>query len=80
MLAVTIYDADGDARAWDGRASDLPKDRTTAASSSLFVTPSPLGLRLVFLQPMAAATPDHARLGAVAVEHVLTPAPAARCC
>jgi len=75
-LAATIYDASGNARAWAGRASDLSADRTTGPES-LFVTPTPLGLRLVFLEPMAVRTPGRARLGAVAVEHVVTPAPAA---
>jgi signal transduction histidine kinase len=73
VLAVTIYGPDGKARAWAGRASDLSADRTTAPAS-LFVTPTPLGLRLVFLQPMTA--PAQAPLGSAAVEHVVTPAPA----
>ena len=64
LLAVTIYDASGATRAWAGRASDLPADRTKAPAS-LFVTPSPLGLRLVYLQPIAAASSGSraARLG-----------------
>ena len=76
LLAITIYDAGGVPRAWAGRASDLPPERTKG-SAPLFVTPSPLGLRLVYLQAIIAATPDRARLGSIAVEHVLTPAPAA---
>jgi signal transduction histidine kinase len=74
VLAVTIYDANGGPRAWAGRASDLPDDRTKGPAS-LFVTPSPLGLRLVYLQPIASPSSERARLGSVAVEHVLTPAP-----
>ncbi|MEO6239240.1 MAG: ATP-binding protein [Vicinamibacterales bacterium] len=74
VLAVTIYDANGTPRAWAGRASDLPPERTQAPGS-VFVAPSPLGLRLFSLQPLTASSPDHARLGAVAVEHVLTAAP-----
>ncbi len=74
VLAVTIYDGNGGPRAWAGRASDLPQDRTNGPPS-LFVTPSPLGLRLVYLQPIVSASSDRARLGSVAVEHVLTPAP-----
>ena len=73
-LAVTIYDGNGKPRAWAGRASDLPADRVEGPGS-LFVTPSPLGLRLVYLQPIASASPERARLGAVAVEHVITPPP-----
>src|SRR5262245_22091649 len=78
-LAATIYDTTGDqaiARAWVGRASDLLRDRSTG-SASLFVTPSPLGLRLVYLQPIDSGGQERARLGAAAVEHVVTPAPAA---
>ena len=76
VMAVTIYDIAGMPRAWAGRASDLSIERAKAAGS-LFVTPSPLGLRLVYLQPIAAPSSDRARLGAVAVEHAVTPAPAA---
>jgi signal transduction histidine kinase len=76
LLATTIYDHPaGIARAWAGRASDLPAERT-AGPASLFVTPSPLGLRLVSLQPIVAGG-DRARVGSAAVEHVLTPAPEA---
>ena len=39
------------------------------------MTPSPLGLRLVYLQPIVDPA-RNARLGSVAVEHVITPAPA----
>ncbi len=72
VVAITIYNSRGVARGWAGRASDLPAELPGAAP--LFVAPSPLGLRLVYLQPIAAATPDRTRVGSVAVEHVLTPA------
>jgi signal transduction histidine kinase len=75
VVAVTIYDGNGSPRGWSGRASDLPADRTKGAAS-LFVTPSPLGLRLFSLQPIAAPSSDRAGLGSVAAEHVLTAAPA----
>jgi len=71
-VAVTIYNSHGVARGWAGRASDLPAERPP--STSLFVAPSPLGLRLVYLEPVHAPSSDRARLGFVAVEHVLTPA------
>jgi signal transduction histidine kinase len=74
VLAVTIYDGNGEPRAWAGRASDLPADRTKGPAS-LFVTPSPLGLRLVYLQPITSRSSEGVRLGSVAVEHVLTPPP-----
>jgi signal transduction histidine kinase len=76
LLALTIYDTAGGAQAWAGRPSDLPHDRSSGPAS-LFVTPSPLGLRLVYVEPILATTREHARLGAVAVEHVLSPSPAA---
>jgi len=74
-LAVTIYDASGAPRAWAGPASDLPPERTKASAASLFLEPSPLGLRLVYLEPIAAAA--RPRGGAVAAEDVLTAAPPA---
>jgi signal transduction histidine kinase len=80
-ISVTVYDGpSGMARAWAGRPSDIPADRVTGPdregrASSYFVTPSPLGLRLVYVAPIAG--PDRRRLGAVAVEHVLSAAPAA---
>ncbi len=76
LLADTIYDQTGVTRAWAGRASDLPPERTKGPAS-LFVTPSPLGLRLVYLEPIVGTAPPRMRLGAAAVEHVLTPAPPA---
>ena len=74
QIAVTIYDQAIVARAWAGAPSDIPNERISAPST-LFVTPSPLGLRLVHLRPIVNG--DGARLGAVATEHVLSPAPAA---
>ena len=74
LVAVTIYDVGGRARAWAGRPSDLKRDRS-AGPAALFVAPSPLGLRLVYVQPLPPRNGNAA--GAVAVEHVLSPAPAA---
>ena len=71
QLAVTIYDSAGQARAWTGRPSDI----RAATAADIFVTPSPLGLRLVHVVPVVAA--DGSRLGTVAAEHVLSPSPAA---
>jgi signal transduction histidine kinase len=72
VVAVTIYNARGVARGWAGRASDLPSERSSTAP--LFVAPSPLGLRLVYLEPIVSSTAERAGLGSVVVEHVLTPA------
>jgi len=73
LLAITIYDSSGTARAWAGRPA-LPE--TTKGEATLFVTPSPLGLRLVYVQPILDAA-TKMRLGSAAVEHVVTPGPAA---
>jgi signal transduction histidine kinase len=73
-VAVTIYDADhAQPRAWIGRASDTYLDRVPGPEA-FFVTPSPLGLRLVHVRPVVAA---QRRLGVVAAEHVLSPSHAA---
>ncbi|HEX5478385.1 MAG TPA: HAMP domain-containing sensor histidine kinase [Dehalococcoidia bacterium] len=74
--AVTIYDPSGTAKAWAGRPSEIPTDRITGPAA-LFVIPSPLGLRLVYVQPIVAGPSDTVRLGSVAVEQALSPAPAA---
>jgi signal transduction histidine kinase len=72
-IAITIYDTRGVARAWAGRPSDLTADRI-AGPPEFFVTPSPLGLRLVHVRPILAG--QTRRVGAVAVESILSPAPA----
>jgi signal transduction histidine kinase len=69
-VAITVYDAGGTARAWAGRPSDLPQDRI-AGAAAFFVTPSPLGLRLVYVQPILG--PPARRVGAVAAESILSP-------
>ena len=72
-IAITIYNKAVVARAWAGAPSDIPNERISGPST-LFVTPSPLGLRLVHVQPISSS--EGSRLGAVATEHVLSPAPA----
>ena len=69
-IAVTIYNLGGDARAWIGRPSDID----VANVRPFFVRQTPLGLRLVHVLPIEG--PERRRLGLVAVEHVLSPAPA----
>ncbi len=68
-IAVTVYDYTGVARAWSGRPSDIPGDRIVGPRD-LFVMQSELGLRLIRIEPIT--TGDARRLGAVAVEHVLS--------
>jgi signal transduction histidine kinase len=70
VIALTIYDLGGVARAWTGRASDLPRERTKG-NASLFVSSSPLGLRLLYLEPLAATTADQPRVGTVVAEHAV---------
>ena len=72
-IAVTVYNEPGAAVAWAGRPSEIPRERVSGPRT-LFVTRSPLGLRLVHVQPLTA--PDGRRLGSVAAEHVIAPAPA----
>ena len=74
-VAATIYDTGGVARAWVGRPSDIRVPARLAGPSSFFVTPSPMGLRLVHILPIVDA--EQRRVGSVAAEHVLSPAPAA---
>ncbi len=72
-VAVTVYDRTGTALAWVGRPSDVRDEKRLAGPSAFFVAPSPLGLRLVHILPILSA--DQHRVGSVAAEHVLSPAP-----
>lgn len=74
-IAVTVYDGAFNARAWAGRPSEIPEERASGATT-LFVTRSPLGLRLVQVQPIFGA--ERQRVGSIAAEHVIAPAPAAQ--
>jgi signal transduction histidine kinase len=76
-LGVTIYRDDGTPLAWSGRPSELPRDRLSG-SAALFIAPGPLGLRLVHLRPLLDVSSDPRRIGAVAVERLLSPIDAAR--
>ena len=72
-IAVTVYEQPGStAVAWAGRPSDIPGERTRG-TRAWFVTPSPLGLRLVHVLPIG---PADRPIGVVAVEYPLSPAPA----
>jgi hypothetical protein len=72
-VALTIYNTGGDALAWVGRPSDIRAPDRLAGPAAFFVTPSPLGLRLVHILPILDS--DQHRVGSVAAEHVLSPAP-----
>ena len=66
--AVTTYTADGTPLAWAGRPSELPPDRLSGGEA-WFVAPGALGLRLVYVTPVAPTTAG--RLGTVAAERAL---------
>ena len=76
-IAVTVYGASAAARAWTGRPSEIPPERILD-ERAFFVAPGPLGLRLVYVEPVIDP-PDgdpavRRRLGSIAVERVLSPA------
>ncbi len=72
-VAVTVYDRSGVAQAWVGRPSEVRESERLSGPSAFFVVYSPLGLRLVHTLPILGA--DQRRIGSVAAEHVLSPAP-----
>ena len=69
-LAVALYNQHGEAKAWVGRASDIPVERI-GGPPAFFLAQSPVGLRLVHVEPIIG--PDSERVGTVAAEHVLSP-------
>ncbi|MGE3841904.1 MAG: ATP-binding protein [Vicinamibacterales bacterium] len=68
--AVTLYDSSNEARAWVGRPSAVPPLRLTGGPA-LFVTPGPLGLRLIRIEPVLEPA-EARRVGTIAVEAVLS--------
>ena len=73
-LAVTVYDATATPRAWTGRPAELPRDRVLS-ESGFHVVSGPAGLRLVYVEPIAAAgagSVRRARVGFVSAESVLS--------
>ena len=77
--ALTVYDGAGTARAWAGRPSELRR-RRILGGRAFFTASGPLGLRLIYVEPIAAGgePPDEVgggrRPGAVAAEWVLSSA------
>jgi signal transduction histidine kinase len=53
-FALAVFTLDGNALAWSGPSSDIPLDRI-AGPASLFVVRGPLGLRLVYIEPLMSA-------------------------
>jgi hypothetical protein len=70
--AATVYGPAGVARAWSGRPAEIPPGRV-GGPEAFFVVPSPLGLRLFYIKPIADPARAGARLGAVAAERALSP-------
>ena len=73
-LAVTVYDASATPRAWTGRPSELSRAHVLSGSG-FDVVSGPLGLRLVYVEPIPGAGADagrRARIGAVSTERVLS--------
>ena len=68
-FAVTAYAADGRPLAWGGRPSDLPDDRLQGDEAWFFARGA-LGLRLVYVAPVAA---NGRRVGTIAAERSLAP-------
>ena len=74
-VSVTIYDSTGATLAWAGRPSEIDTDRILG-ERTFFVAPGPLGLRLLYVEPLPP--PENANRtgpgGAVVAERVLSPA------
>ena len=73
-LAVTVYDATAAPRAWTGRPSELSRDHVLSESAFRVVS-GPLGLRLVYVEPIVAAASGSSRrgrIGSVSTERVLS--------
>lgn len=76
-VAVTVYGAAASARAWAGRPSEIPA-RRVLGDRRFFVAPGPLGLRLVYIEPVLeqpGGTASPRRIGSIAAERVLSTAP-----
>ena len=69
VVAVTVFGPEPTPIAWSGPPSTLPAERI-GGPEALFLTPGPLGYRLVHLLPVTSAT-DLRRVGTVATEWAL---------
>ncbi len=67
--AETVYGPSGVARAWAGRPAEIPQERISGGEA-YFVVPSPLGLRLFYVEPVIGV---EGRLGTIAAERALSP-------
>ncbi len=69
-VALTVFDARGQPIAWEGRPGEVPQGRREGPPS-LFLAPSPLGLRLVRIEPLMDSAEQTRRAGTVAAEATL---------
>jgi signal transduction histidine kinase len=69
-LAITVYGPDAQPLAWSGRPLPIDRSRIVADQPALFPAPGPLGLRLVYVQPVRGL--DGRRVGSVASERLLS--------
>ena len=71
VFAVTAYRPSGAwPLAWSGVPSEIAIDRI-AGPEAFFVTPGPLGLRLVYIKPVPDPLSGH-RVGVIAAERVIS--------
>lgn len=70
-LALAVVDLDGHPVAWTGRPGEVPDGRLNGPSA-LFLAPSPLGLRLVRIEPLTEGDSGGRRAGLALAE---TPLP-----
>jgi signal transduction histidine kinase len=68
-VALTVYALNGRPLAWDGRPSELPRDRLQG-DQAWFFAQGALGLRLVYVAPVMTAAGQ--RVGTVAAEQSLS--------
>jgi signal transduction histidine kinase len=73
LAALTVYDAEGGPLAWEGRPASLPVSRLDGPAAT-FLVPTPLGLRLARLAPVAGPEGGRRRAGVVVAEAALSTA------
>jgi signal transduction histidine kinase len=71
VAALTVYGPEGTPLAWDGRPSPVPAARLNGVAAT-FILPTPQGLRLARLLPIAAADGTRRRIGTVVAEAIVT--------
>jgi signal transduction histidine kinase len=73
-VAVTVYDATATPRAWTGPPAELSRE-LVLSESAFHVVPGPLGLLLVYVEPITALARDsdrRMRIGSVSAERLLS--------